>query len=279
MPEEFDIWDLNNQTIREVYEKNNYECIDTGKVSKWCYIFFSSNGLYYPDTKENFDEQIVRNNRYEWKWVVKNSKIPQNAGRIIYVRDIYKRWYSYGINATANSIDKTIELLKRLTEGFQVVTIGSSAGGYMATLAAVKLQAAYCINFSGQYKIAEDLGNPYYNLVSLLENYQGKIFYFVPALCPDDVEQYQLIDGEKCVKCFYFDDNKHASTMLTGNMPYIVESMEARLEQLYDKYCGKRIHKIEFLLHTVPVLYWGKIFYREIKGYIIRRSGRHWNGV
>lgn len=279
MSEEFDIWDLNNQVIREVYAKDNYECIDTGEASKWCYIFFSSNGLYYPDTKENFIEQIIRKNRYEWKWVVKNSHIPERAGRIIYIRDIYKKWYSYGINENANSIDKTIELLRKLTEGFQVVTIGSSAGGYMATLTAVKLNAPYCINFSGQYKIAEDLGNPYYKLVDLLEDYQGKIFYFVPALCPNDVEQYQLIEGIKCIKGFYFNDNRHASTMLTGNMPYIIESTEGRLERLYDKYCGKRIHKIEFLLYTVPVIYWGKIFYREIKGFIIRKTGRHWNGV
>ena len=160
-----------------------------------------------------------------------------------------------------------------------MVTIGSSAGGYMATLTAVKLNATYCINFSGQYRIAEDLGNPYYKLVDLLEDYQGKIFYFVPALCPNDVEQYQLIEGIKCIKGFYFNDNKHASTMLTGNMPYIIESTEERLERLYDKYCGKRIHKIEFLLYTVPVIYWGKIFYREIKGFIIRKTGRHWNGV
>ena len=277
--ENFDIWDLNNEIIGRIYKEDNYECVDTGVNSEWCYILFSSNGLYYPDTKETFESQIIKKNRYEWKWVVQNSKIPKRAARIIYVRDIYKIWYSYGINQQVNSVDKTLELLKDLTKGFKVVTIGSSAGGYMAVLAAIKLNAAYCINFSGQYKIAEDLGNPYYNLVDLLEDYQGKIFYFVPALCPNDVEQYQLIEGIKCIRGFYFNDNKHASTMLTGNMPYIIESTEERLEQLYDKYCGRRIHKIEFLLYTVPVIYWWKIFYREIKGFIIRKTGRHWNGV
>ena len=32
MSEEFDIWDLNNQVIREVYAKDNYVCIDTGEA-------------------------------------------------------------------------------------------------------------------------------------------------------------------------------------------------------------------------------------------------------
>lgn len=277
--EKFDIWDLNNEIIGRIYKEDNYECVDTGVNSEWCYILFSSNGLYYPDTKETFESQIIKKNRYEWKWVVQNSKIPKRAARIIYVRDIHKIWYSYGINQQVNSVDKTLELLKDLTKGFKVVTIGSSAGGYMAVLTAVKLHAVYCINFSGQYKIEEKIGNLYSNLCPLLKDYRGKIYYFVPAYCQGDKEQYQLIEGEKSVRCFYFADDRHASTMLTGNMPYIIGEEQERLEALYKKYSDKKINRIEFLIGTVPFWNLGRVVYRELRGFIVRKSGKHWNGV
>lgn len=279
MSEELDIWDLSNPIIQEEYKKKNYECVDTGIDSTWCYIFFSSNGLYYPDTKEIFEEQIVKKNRYEWKWVVRNSKVQHRAGRIIYVRDIHKIWYTYGINNEANTIDKTLQMLRELAVGFDVVTVGSSAGGYMAVLAAIKLQAKYCINFSGQYLIDKKFENPYTDISGMLDEYKGKIFYFVPADCKSDIEQYQLVKKKECVYLFMFDDNRHASTMLTGNMPYIIGDSENELQKIYAKYAGKRIGKIDFLLATVPILRWGKLLYGEIKGYLIRRTGKHWNGI
>ena len=95
--ETFDIWDPHNEIVLKAYQDDNYQCVETGEKSDLCYIFFSSNGLYYPNTKMIFEEQIFLKDRYEWKWVVKNSKIPQIASRIIYVRDIYKCWYSRGI--------------------------------------------------------------------------------------------------------------------------------------------------------------------------------------
>lgn len=279
MSEKFDVWDLGNETIRKEYEKNNYECVDTGIKSNWCYVLFSSNGLYYPDTKEVFEEQIVKKNRYEWKWVVKNSEIPTKAGKIIYVRDIHKIWYSYGINSRENTIDKTLDLLKTLTKGYRVVTIGSSAGGYMAVLAAIKLEACYCLNFSGQYKISDAFSNRYKDISGMLDYYTGEIFYFVPAYCKNDIEQYQLVENKKCVKRFLFNDDRHASTMLTGNMPYIVGNSADKLQRLYTVYSGKKIGKIGFLFHTVPITQWMRLLYGEVKGYLIRLSGKHWNGI
>lgn len=275
----FDIWDLDNPIIRSVYNEKNYECIDTKVDSNLCYIFFSSNGLYYPNNKKIFEEQIIKKNRYEWKWVAQNSRIFEKAARIIFVRDIYKKWYSNGINSCADTVDKTIEVLRNLTDGLQVVTIGSSAGGYMATLVALKLNASYCINFSGQYRIANNLGNPYYDLQKKLDSYQGYIFYFVPAHSQNDIDQYKLVQKKECVKTFLFNDDKHASTMLTGNMPYIIENSKEELLGLYDRYKAREINKIQFLLYTVPIQKVIGILSHEIKGFIIRKSGKHWNGV
>ena len=50
----FDIWDSQNEIVLKAYEKDNYQCVYTGVKSNICYIFFSSNGVYYPDTGEVF---------------------------------------------------------------------------------------------------------------------------------------------------------------------------------------------------------------------------------
>lgn len=276
---DFDIWDPNNDVVVAVYEKDNYEIYDTGVDSDICYIFFSSHGLYYPNTREVFENVVIHKNRYEWKWVVKNSKVAQYAGRIIYVRDIYKQWYSRGINSRINTIDKTLDLLKRLTEGYRIITVGSSAGGYMAVLTAVKLNAVYCFNFSGQYQIPGDLNNPYYCLLDDLKDYRGNIFYFVPAYNDSDRQNYMSVQRAKCVKAFLFGEQKHASTMMASNMSYIIDRSELQMLELFKQYEGKIINKYQFLFQTVPFIQIVRIALWEGKGFVIRRIGKYWNDV
>lgn len=276
---EFNICDPENEMLLQAYQKENYQCIDTGVVSDICYIFFSSNGLYYPDTKEVFEEQILQKDRYEWKWVVKNSQILNIAGRIIYVRDIYKRWYTKGINTKTDTIEKTIELLKKLTDGYRVITVGSSAGGYMAVLTATKLKAKFCINFSGQYVISRELCNPYTDISGLLKKYTGSVFYFFPAHCEDDIKQYNFIKNINCVNSFLFNEKKHASTMLTGNMSYIIDKSESELLQLCKVYTQHEISKLDFLFKTVPKSKAVGILEKELKSFFIRKMGKHCNGI
>lgn len=277
---EFDIRNPENEMIKKVYEEDeNYLLVDTGVESDICYIFFSSNGLYYPDTNEVFEETIIHKNRYEWKWVVQHSKISATAGRILYVRDIWKRWYSRGINSKADTIDKTIELLRRMTEGYRTITVGSSAGGYMAVLTAVKLNAEYCYNFSGQYTISEELGNPYSKLPGLLQKYKGEVFYFVPKYCKADQEAYRSVEDVECVHAFLFNDSRHASTMLQGNISYIIDMSKDDLLALYRKNKDKDISKLGFLFETVPFIDIYAILLREVQGFIRRKNGKHDNGI
>ena len=58
-----------------------------------------------------------------------------------FVRDVYKQWYLKGVNAEIDSIEKLYEFLKAETEGYQIVTVGSSAGGYAAVLFGYLLNA------------------------------------------------------------------------------------------------------------------------------------------
>lgn len=264
--------------IWEAYEGDNYQCIDTGAESDICYIFFSSNGLYYPDEKEVFDREIMYKDRYEWKWMVSHSGISQKAGRVIYVRDVFKDWYSQGINSKVNTIEKTLDLLRSLTKGYQIITVGSSAGGYMAVLAAVRLGAIWCINFSGQYKVNSNVSEEYQDLSGMLKDYSGQIFYFVPICSKQDLEQYEYVKDISCIRTFSFNGKKHADTMLTGNMSYIIDKNEEELLVLYKKYSGKRIGKIGFLFHTVPMSGIVRIVPKEMQGFVQRRYGNYFIG-
>ena len=264
---------LKPEDVWEAYEGDNYQCIDTGTESDICYIFFSSNGLYFPDEKEVFEREIIQKNRYEWKWVVNHSGIPKKAGRILYVRDVFKDWYSMGISKVVNTLDKTLDLLKSLTEGYKIVTVGSSAGGYMAVLAAVRLQADWCINLSGQYRVRTNVQEEYRDLSAILQDYRGIIFYFVPIRSGQDLEQYETVKNITGIKSFLFTGKKHADTMLTGNMLYVIDKDIDELMLLYSHYEGREIDKIRFLLYTVPLTGIMRIAPKEIMGFVKRRLG------
>ncbi len=274
---EFNYRDPQNKLILKVYEQDNYIIYDTGADSDICYVFFSSNGLYYPETAEVFRNEIIEKDRYEWKWVAKNSSVYKRAGRVIFVRDIWKCHYQRGINSTVNNADKTLDLLARLTKGYRVITVGSSSGGYMAVLSGIKLNAEYVLNFSGQYYINSD--SKYNDLTSMLSEYKGKIFYFVPSHFEMDYKQYLSSQSFGCVYAFLFNGTKHAETMFVSNMCYIIDKDEETLCGYYEKYHNKDIGKISFMIDTVPAGKTIKIMTREIKGFILRRLGKFWTGV
>ena len=275
----FDISYPKNELLLDVYEKDNYIVQDTGADSDICYIFFSSHGLYYPETEEVFRKEIMENDRYEWKWVARNSSVYERAGRVIFVRDIWKCHYQKGINSLANTLDKTLDLLARLTKGYRVITVGSSAGAYMAVLSGIKLHAEYVFNFSGQWRIDAEIDDTYRDLTVMLDEYDGKIYYFVPAYWEADYKQYLSVRDFKCVYTFLFDGRKHAETMFAGNMCYVVDRDEETLDCYYRKYHKKVVRKLIFLIETVPFLKVIKIMTREIRGFIIRRLGRFWYGT
>ena len=59
--------------INFVYKKKNYKIINNKIFSKdRIFIFFSGNGLYYPNTNEVFKKIIINQDRYEWFGISKN---------------------------------------------------------------------------------------------------------------------------------------------------------------------------------------------------------------
>ena len=123
----FDIWNEPSVIAESQYEKANYR-IENKRVRGYCYIFCSSNHIWFPNEKVYF-EKMVADDRYEW------AHIPCNkADKTIYIRNIYKSWYVTGINDRISNMNQLILFLKHETDGYETVTIGSSSGGYLAAL-------------------------------------------------------------------------------------------------------------------------------------------------
>lgn len=145
----FDIWNQSIDIVEEIYNTDNYVIKTKHDCQNGvCYIFFSSNNIWFLNTEEAFKYSFVSNDYYEWRNFERLS-----VEKMIFIRDIYKSWYVTGINSRIDSVDSLIKFLKRETEGMKIITVGSSARGYMAALMAACLHAEYSICFSGQYDL------------------------------------------------------------------------------------------------------------------------------
>lgn len=265
--EEFEIWGENpDPLVQEAYRKNNYKVVDIPKGTNVCYIFFSSNGIYYPNTKLEFEEKIIIQDRFEWESLPGSKKIESFCDRQIFVRDIYNQWYICGINEKINTIDKLLELLYELTKGYEIVTVGISSGGYIVALAAAKLNAKKCFNFSGQvslwnevkgnifleHKSKEDIYTKWYNIKDIIESSNCHFYYFYASGCEQDFESWKMIKDCSNVFGFGFPWKKHAATCFIWNMPYVLTKSDQEMEGLAEHYMGKKVNPLIFSLRTMP---------------------------
>ena len=249
---------INSANYREEYVHTD---------GKQCYIFFSSNGLYDDNSVEEIEQILVEKDRYEWKNLANSFKYHRDLGKIIYVRDIYKAFYIYGINEQLNSVDKVIEKLKELTTGYEVTTVGISSGGYLAVISGVALEAKRVFCFSGQFDIAERLlesdfihcksveeKKKYINIVNLIkQNPSIPIYYFCPIGCQHDYDNYMWIKDIKNVRSFLFPDKIHAATVYPFNFPDLLFETNVKLDKLNKVYQGRTINKKSFYIKTVTV--------------------------
>jgi hypothetical protein len=136
--------------LMSMYEQqsSNFKIITTKCANKKAYIYFSSNGLYFPNTKDAFTKTIIEHDRYEWE-----KNLVPNVEKHILVRDLFKGWYLKGINQKIGSLEALTSFLSEETEGYEVSMIGSSAGGFAAVFAGIHLQAARIFNFNGQFNL------------------------------------------------------------------------------------------------------------------------------
>lgn len=275
----FELFDEKNELLIEYYARENIKIVDNNNHSNQCIIFFSSNGIYFPNDTETFLNRIQLENRYEWSNVTRKSSRIKKYGKIIYVRDIYKQWYVKGVSKEINSIDKLIEYLREQTIGFEVTTVGNSAGGYIATLIGLKLDVKRVFNFSGQYNLNDIVDSQYYlnkerksnmhyyNLVPLLIEKSVDVFYFYPAYSKNDMEQAELVEGVEAVYSFAIDSDDHGLTVLPMCYQYMFTMNNSKMAKLYKKTKNKIINRKLFLIQTAGI-------YHALVDYTIFKLGK-----
>lgn len=190
----------------KVYSGENYLIKDNkqNNVEKIAVLYFSSSGIYFPNTEEMFSKAFVENDKYEFL----DSELKIKADKEIYIRDIAKQFYITGISQMCPDMDSLFQLLKKETEGFKVITVGSSAGGYAATLIGYLLNAELIYCFSGYFNLEivdtetwfyvekyknNRSRNKYYKLGNYIKTNKTKLVYFYPTRLSDDVKQAEYL--------------------------------------------------------------------------------------
>lgn len=260
--------------ISESYRQNDnylveYSERNSGSGIKTCALYFSSNDIYFPNSEEVFKDQIIKKNRYEWY----NTRL-KKADKHIFIRDIKKQWYLHGISEKHDSIEKLFELLKLETEGYKIITVGSSAGGYAAVLLGSLLNCEYALSFNGQFFL-EDLLitstpelqpivfreknntkiNQYYSIKKFLKE-QLKIFYFYSNRSDWDVTQYNHI-SDSSINCIPFSTSHHGIPFLKSNLNIVLNSSEEWLLRLVGKVQNPLLFSVksEGIINTILSIY------------------------
>ena len=190
------VFQVDSLLARKAYnELDNFliEYDTTSDVSKKiCAIYFSGHSIYYPNTEVALNNNIFIKNRFEWY----RQRVPE-ATKHIFVRDIHKQWYLSGINISLNSPELLLSFLRNETVGYEIVCIGSSAGGYAALLYGSLLNAKVIHAFSPRIYMqsldttSDESKNPLY---FRLKNTTRKKYF--------DISQF-IISSKAEIYCYY----------------------------------------------------------------------------
>ena len=204
-----------------------------------CAIYFSSNGIWFPDTVNTFYHSIIEKDRFEWYGTrVKRAK------KHIFIRDVFKQWYVNGINQHLDSVEKVADWLRAECKGYKTVVIGSSAGGYAAVLFGKLIDADIQIAFSPQLDISQYhkdetkyplMTRDYkYNSISEFARTSNKLFLFYSK---DSKNDYLDIDIAKQVGCniIMFDNIVHGVPFNLVALPTVINMCEEKLLSLQGK--------------------------------------------
>lgn len=277
-----------NEILCKNFKEGNYKIIEgNNPESNLCYVFFSGNGIYWPNTVDIF-RQTIDTDYYEWKKTACSEYIINRVARIILVRDLFKTWYLAGINKEYDSIEKVCFLLQKLTMGYKVVTIGNSAGGYMASIVGAYLNAEHVLNFGGQWTLKDELKEENINKNYFLKkgmkeedinkwfdilDYVGNtvpIFWFYSYYCENDkiqADYYKKYKKRGNIYDFAINSSAHGYLMLRECNDIIISKETEELLQLHKRYENKVIHMLDMAWSTLPF----KRFYKAFWEYVEER--------
>jgi hypothetical protein len=238
------IFQVDHPAVRQVYDQANYKIIaDEDKPKRYCALYFSSHSIYYPNEEQVFNDRIANKDAYEWF----NTRF-NYAQKHIFMRDIFKQWYLCGLNSNINSPQNLLEFLRKETCGYKVIAIGSSAGGYAATLYGSLLGAECVLSFNGQMELNSildrssttfdpilfDLQNSplrkYYNLVPFLDR-QVNIYYFYSAYSQIDSHQAKHVTNTS-IRLIKFNSPKHGIPFLKCSLSKVINMGRDELDKL-----------------------------------------------
>jgi len=267
--------------VRAEFEKDNYlevyneECAD----KSLCAIYFSSNDIYFPNSEDVFRKRILEKDFYE----MFNTRV-KTAYKHIFVRDIKKQWYIGGINSRVNSPELLFEFLKLKTEGYSVITIGSSAGGYAAVLYGSFLSAKRVFSFNGQFELMSLLKTSnrhidpllfrnadsplahYFDLRNFV-NREIAIYYFSSLGSEWDYQQYIHIKDIPSVKPVLFNTSHHGVPFVKAALPVVINLESITL----DKLVGKKYNSLLFSIRLIGLR---KVFWGLYQQYLQMRRNR-----
>jgi len=282
---------LNDAVQKVYYGFDNYEIKYIDKSNDTVYIFFSSNGLYYPDDVETFNKQIGENNYYEWKKLSCHQLILSKACKIIFVRDVYKSWYIQGISNKLSTQDKLADFLKSVTEGKRIVTIGVSAGGTAAILFGCLLKADRIVAFCPQINLylaneqgqisgfdefsADEIRSKYLNLIPYIKQYTGILIYVFPKRNFKDNSQYDLIKNENNIKFFASDSKSHGVVFYPENIAILIGETEEKVLELQEYFKTHKCSPSKFLRYTNGFFFFFKCISRSFVKKIFRKIKRY----
>lgn len=219
---------LADEVDRLFVENKNY-LIEHSEIAKspipYCIIYFSSAFIYYPNTKEAFYDQIIGKDKYEWY----RTRINYGT-KHIFIRDIKKKHYLCGINSSLDSIEKVIGFLKEETEGYRIITVGSSSGGFAAVLFGQVLNAEriYCFNsqfvldsyYSWMLKEIAEPAKKYSDLRNFLKT-PSRIFYFHSNKSLADMRQFKYVEN-RGINILSFDTSIHGIPFFKKILPVVL---------------------------------------------------------
>lgn len=281
------VFQTDSEIVNKVYNENANYLVeysvgfsDSKKEGEtFCILYFSSNDIYYPNTEEAFINQLVNVNRYEWY------KMRVNVGaKHIFIRDIKKQWYLTGINNETNSIEKLYQHLKKETEDYKVIALGSSAGGYAAVLLGSLLNAEQILTFNGQFYLSDLLKksseainpilfreaknksiNQYYSIRDYIKHPE-RIFYFYSDRSEWDISQYKHI-SDLGINAIPFRTSHHGIPFLKSNLLHVLNLKTSQLLKLvgHTQYPLFFSFKVEGLFNTFLS------FFQQTKKMLVRK--------
>lgn len=240
------MFQTDSEIVNRIYKNsNNYQIeYENDSDKSICAVYFSSNDIYFPNNEEIFTKRIIDRNFFEWY----HTRIIK-AHKHIFLRDIFKQWYLRGINASIDSPEKLSAFLSQETKGYeQIVTLGSSAGGYAAILYGSLIGAHTVFAFNPQFEITSLLKrsseainplvfrlngnkNKWYDILPYM-NPNTEIYYFYSKNSQWDKEQHSHIIPMQNLHQICFRSAHHGIPFIKKALPVILNANNELLSNL-----------------------------------------------